>query len=110
MLLFVAEENHEAVNRYRIPTALEIESTARNTEIGTLTTSQLINNCIMIWDRYRNWDYSSKDPPADHATPLYPKKLAPISPTSGGRSVGIVRSRTKVTELLLLVIINALGS
>jgi hypothetical protein len=35
---------------------------------------------------------------ADHATPLYPQKLALISPTSGGRSVGIVRSRTQATE------------
>jgi hypothetical protein len=29
---------------------------------------------------------------------LYPQKLALISPTSGGRSVGTVRSRTKATE------------
>jgi hypothetical protein len=36
----------------------------------------------------------------DHATPLYPQKLALTSPTSGGRSVGIVRSRTKATELV----------
>jgi hypothetical protein len=36
----------------------------------------------------------------DHATPLYPRKLAITSPTSGGRSVGIVRSRTKATELV----------
>jgi len=31
-------------------------------------------------------------------TPLYPQKLALTSPTGGGRSVGIVRSRTKATE------------
>jgi hypothetical protein len=31
-------------------------------------------------------------------TPLYPQKLALTSPTSGGRSVGIVRSRTQATE------------
>jgi hypothetical protein len=30
---------------------------------------------------------------ADHVTPLYPQKLALTSPTGGGRSVGIVRSR-----------------
>jgi len=36
---------------------------------------------------------------ADHVTPLYPQKLALTSPTGGGRSVGIVRSRTKATEL-----------
>jgi hypothetical protein len=37
---------------------------------------------------------------ADHATPLYPQKLELTSPTSGGRSVGVVRSRTKATELV----------
>ena len=31
----------------------------------------------------------------DHVTPLYPQKLALTSPTGGGLSVGIVRSRTK---------------
>jgi hypothetical protein len=31
---------------------------------------------------------------------LYPQKLALTSPTSGGRSVGIVRSRTKAMELV----------
>jgi len=31
--------------------------------------------------------------------------LALTSPTGGGRSVGIVRSRTKATELLLLLYI-----
>jgi hypothetical protein len=36
----------------------------------------------------------------DHAAPLYPQKLALTSPTGGGRSVGIVRSRTKATELV----------
>jgi len=35
---------------------------------------------------------------ADHVTPLYPQKLALISPTGGGRSVGIVRLWTKATE------------
>ena len=37
---------------------------------------------------------------ADHVTPLYPQKLALTSPTGGGRSVGIVRVRTKATEFL----------
>ena len=35
-------------------------------------------------------------------TPLYPQKLALTSPTGGGRSVGIVRSRTKATEFVCL--------
>jgi len=34
-------------------------------------------------------------------TPLYPQKLALTSPTGGGRSVGIVRLRTKATEYVL---------
>ena len=38
---------------------------------------------------------------ANHVTPLYPQKLALTSPTGGGRSVGIVRSRTKATEKIL---------
>jgi hypothetical protein len=40
------------------------------------------------------------DPRIDHATPLYQQKLALTSPTSGCRSVGIVRLRTKATELV----------
>jgi hypothetical protein len=36
----------------------------------------------------------------NHATPLYPQKLAQTSPTTGGRSIGIVCSRTKATELV----------
>ena len=39
---------------------------------------------------------------ANHVTPLYPQKLALTSPTDGGRSVGIVRSRTKATEFSLV--------
>jgi hypothetical protein len=40
---------------------------------------------------------------ADHATPLYLQKLALTSPTGGGRSVGIVRSRTKAMEFSLVL-------
>jgi hypothetical protein len=36
---------------------------------------------------------------ADRVTPLYPQKLALTSLTSGGRSVGIVHSRTQATEV-----------
>jgi len=42
---------------------------------------------------------------ADHVTPLYPQKLALHSPTGGGRSVGIVRVRTKATEFSFSFII-----
>ena len=40
---------------------------------------------------------------ANHVTPLYPQKLAPTSPTGGGRSVGMVRSRTRATEFSLVL-------
>ena len=43
---------------------------------------------------------------ADHVTPLYLQKLALTSPTGGGRSVGIVRVRTKATEFVLFVVEN----
>ena len=42
---------------------------------------------------------------ADHVTPLYPQKLALTSPTDGGRSVGIVRSRTKATEFFFICLV-----
>jgi hypothetical protein len=45
---------------------------------------------------------------ADHVTPLYPQKLALSSPTGSGRSVGIVRSRTKATEFSLVYIYRSL--
>jgi hypothetical protein len=48
-----------------------------------------------------NWDYGLGIRHGDHATPFYTQKLALTSPTGGGRSVGIVRSRTKATEFLL---------
>jgi hypothetical protein len=35
---------------------------------------------------------------------LYPQTLALTSPTSGGRSVGIARSRTKVTECVCVCV------
>ena len=41
---------------------------------------------------------------ANHVTPLYPQKLALTSPTGGGRSVGMVRSRTKAMEFSLVLV------
>ena len=42
---------------------------------------------------------------ANHVTPLYPQKLALTSPSGGGRSVGMVRSRTKATEFSLVLVL-----
>jgi hypothetical protein len=49
-------------------------------------------------------EYGRRDPSRCLRDTAYPQKLTLTSPTSGGRSVGIVRSRTKATELLLLVV------
>jgi hypothetical protein len=50
------------------------------------------------------WNYGRRDPPRwPRDTPLYPQKLALTLPTNGGRSDGIVRSRTQATELLILL-------
>jgi hypothetical protein len=40
---------------------------------------------------------------ADHVAPSICKKLAITSPTRGGRSVGIVRSRTQTMEFSLVL-------
>jgi hypothetical protein len=48
-------------------------------------------------------EYGSGDPLRWPRDTLYPQKLALTSRTSGSRSVGIVHSRTKVTELFYAV-------
>jgi hypothetical protein len=45
-----------------------------------------------------NREYDLRDPSHWPRGTLYPWKLTLISPTSGGRSVGIVRSHTQATE------------
>jgi hypothetical protein len=48
-----------------------------------------------------NRDYGQRDPSRWPRDTLYPQKLALTSPTSGGRSVGIVLSRIQATEIFL---------
>jgi hypothetical protein len=48
-------------------------------------------------------EYGRRDPLRWPRGIVYPQKLAPTSPTSGGHSVGIVRSRTQATEFSFLV-------
>jgi hypothetical protein len=43
-------------------------------------------------------EYGRQDPSRGPRGTLYPQKLALISPTSGSRSLGIVRSRTQALE------------
>jgi hypothetical protein len=46
---------------------------------------------------------------ADHTTHLHSQKVALTSPTSCGRSVGIVRSRTKATEFIFMGLLDNSG-
>jgi hypothetical protein len=48
-----------------------------------------------------NREYGCGDPSRWPRCTLYPKKFVLTSPTSGGRPVGIVRSRTQATEFIL---------
>jgi hypothetical protein len=52
-----------------------------------------------------NREFGRRDPLCCLRNTIYPKKLALTSPTSSDRSVGRVRSRTKATELLLLLLL-----
>jgi hypothetical protein len=49
-----------------------------------------------------NREYGRRDPLCWPRNTLYPQNLALTSPTSGGSSVGTVRSRTQATEFSLL--------
>jgi hypothetical protein len=49
-----------------------------------------------------NREYGRRDPSRWPRCTLYPQKLAITSPTSGGRSVGIVHSRTQTMEFSFL--------
>jgi hypothetical protein len=47
-----------------------------------------------------NREYGRSEPSHSPRGTLYPQKLTLTSPTDGGRSFGIVRSRTRTTEFL----------
>jgi hypothetical protein len=57
-----------------------------------------------------NRDYGRRDPSRWPRGTSYPQTLAPTLPTSGSRSVGIVRSRIKATELFLLLLLHNISS
>jgi hypothetical protein len=55
---------------------------------------------VCVYTGLENREYGRRDPLRWACDTLYPQKLELISPTSGGRSVGVVRSWTRATELL----------
>jgi hypothetical protein len=64
---------------------------------------------MLMLHRFENREYGRRDPPSWPRGSLYPQKSALILLTSGGRSVGIVRSRTQATEFSLYVYVNSLS-
>jgi hypothetical protein len=50
-------------------------------------------------------EYGRRDPSRWPRGTLYPQKLEVTSPTSGGRSIGIVRSRVQATEFFYMLCI-----
>jgi hypothetical protein len=50
-----------------------------------------------------DWEYGHRDPSRWPRDALHPQNLALSPPTSGGRSVGIIRSQTKATELVISI-------
>jgi hypothetical protein len=65
---------------------------------GFLRTSKSSGSCL------GNREYGRRDPSRSPRGTLYPQKLAIISPTCGGHSVGIVRSRTQTMEFSLVLV------
>jgi hypothetical protein len=69
----------------------------------------LVSTTVELLDRkssgsgLENREYCHKDPSRWPRGTLCPQKLALTSSTGGGRSVGIVRSRTQATEFVFLL-------
>jgi hypothetical protein len=72
---------------------------------GEMLNKHMDISIIIIILGLENRDYGRGDPLRWPRDTLYPQKLAITSPTSGGRSVGIVRLRTKATEFSFIIII-----
>jgi hypothetical protein len=53
---------------------------------------------VVVITRLENREYGRRDPSRWPRSTFYPHKLAITSPTSGGRSVGIVHSRAQTME------------
>jgi hypothetical protein len=72
----------------------------KSSESGTGCTQPPEYNWGATWQKssgscLENQEYGRRDPSRWPRGTLYPQKLAIPSPTSGGRSVGVVRSRTQ---------------
>jgi hypothetical protein len=80
----------------------------KSSGFGTGSTQPREYNWGATWQKssgscLENREYSRMDPSLWPRGTLYPQKLAIISPTSGGRSVGVVHSRTQTMEFVCFV-------
>jgi hypothetical protein len=66
------------------------------------TTEELLDRKVAV-PFFESREYGRRDPSRWPRSTLYPQKLAITSPTSGGLSVGIVRSRTQTMEFVLFL-------
>jgi hypothetical protein len=62
--------------------------------------SEVLCAIVLVKSGLENRDYGRRGSAALTMRPSISKKLELTSPVSGGRSVGIVHSRTKATELV----------
>jgi hypothetical protein len=74
---------------------------------GTGSTQPRENNWVATWWKssgscLENREYGRRDPSRWLRGTLYPQKFAITSPTDGGRSVGVIRSRTQTMEFSLV--------
>jgi hypothetical protein len=70
--------------------------------LGLMSTNEELLEKESSSSGLENREYGRRDPSRWPRGTLYPQKLALTSPTSGCRSVGIVRSRTQATEFSLI--------
>jgi hypothetical protein len=66
--------------------------------LSLLSTTEELLERKSIGSGLENREYGIRNPSRLPHRTLYPQKLALTSPTSGGRSVGIVRLWTQATE------------
>jgi hypothetical protein len=84
-------------------------------EQGPLSLMRIIEKLLVLWRNssgsgLENREYGRGDPLRWPRDTLYPQKLALTSPTCGSRLVGIVRLRTKTTEIDCLMLTFTWGN